>query len=262
MKVLSFILQSLARFTLIKILGGLCIVFSFVPEKWIAGIIKEPPLFLTEWWGRLSILLLGMTIVIVLFFIEKRGRNGTAKKGTILIYQDDEELILTEIAKRWSDSAHPKDGFSLEQVMTILVRAIWLGKITEQLKWNYERTQTQPVLRADETLPTNRASLAFVLGHFWDESLRFLIDPEKKCLSISGLDGNEPEEKFHDRIETEYEKMGTWKRLASLSYDQFRNKQSQNIFQPVYLDTICIKKNVFLRWLQNSAVRLPENWDK
>lgn len=253
------ILKGILAFAVVRAFWGGLSMLGVDPTRFI------PLIYENENYREAFIWFLSALILEVLFFSDRwlhifsSKRKISSSKGTEMIFQDDEELIFTEIATRWSDSSNPKDGFSYEQVMTILTKAIWLGKLKEELTWNYERAQTAPIYRPEDFLAMNRASLAFVLAHYWDESLRFLIDPERKCLLISNYSGDEPVSQFHAEIDKQYERMGTWKRLASLKYEQFEN-ESPNVFQSVYIDPICVKKNVFLKWLGKSNVRLPENW--
>lgn len=93
------------------VIGAACLMLGFVPETFVAGIISEPPVWLSHWLARLGLVVIAGSVIVGTFFWDRRERYK-AKRVPPLTSHDCEVyialfLILDSSAwMRWQDAQH------------------------------------------------------------------------------------------------------------------------------------------------------------
>lgn len=88
------------RWAILKLLGGACIAFGFVPEAWISSLLQSPPAWVSNPWLRLGAVVVG--IFIFLFgnsLLARLGGDAIDRQRRSMV--DEAFAALNNEAKDW-----------------------------------------------------------------------------------------------------------------------------------------------------------------
>lgn len=212
----------------------------------IALLFEYPQPWLTEWWGvRLWLVLIGVLFLFLPTLWSKFfGKRKTAiRHGVDAIFQDDKVLTFREISLKWASSTNDK-GFSFEEVFTQLIRAFWNGKFESgeresvlSVTYPVKQNPSHEYIRIDA--PISRFYVySYVVLNDW-HMVEFLFFRKN---NVKRDKNSAPLYQFYEEF----------------SRKEYSDYTSQCV--EVIWNTLSIRKQDFQKWLQQSSLRLPNDW--
>lgn len=243
---------------------------SWLPDSitpiWLEKPVADYYLFIIGCLGFVSCLI---WVSLPSIFPSDGNRKRAIKNGADYIFQDEDKLIFLEIAQRWSNSAHPKDGFSQDDILHLLVSDMWLGKFEDEhgktkigltivtgTIETLDGSQRQWISDPQYRKEFNRLHLFSLLrresSRLYNELFPNTSMPES-CKDWQTL----------NQIVTD----AGWQRLAKIElryYDETPPKHhpypTHMYFRRSCLEMLTLNKNNFIGWLVSNNKRLPKNW--